>query len=442
MAAWLPILPAQAITPPFFNAMYWLKGNVTVDQSQEQAHPIILALSNRQVIIYKDVFPGPYVGGQLHAITINMPPPSKVKGDYMMNIIAEKKLPIVAGQQYKVAVVQGKDGYGMNPVDVTITDVGYITKDLVIKYGEGPAFPYGTVPLNIERSGSNIKVSWDITVFEYQNPKLFMLTGDGTGKYTNDAGWATINDKLGLGFPFEGSDLAGGYIIHKNQVGQGFGEVYFKGIQNTFPNEMDINPNVPGNISYLASAWAVGKVNVTVEKSGQMKLLGLPVSAGKVSNVFLGQLGANEVILLPSTVGGGGLDYVTVNNTNVTGNDFLVGPAVGFWLRNPGSSDLTITFAGSLANTAFTKNLLAFDLSGNPFPLSVASGGFGVDGDIIMPQMQTGNGLDYFVKTAGNWGPNFPALKFDAGFWYKYAANNRRWNVVPFSDAKIEQYKN
>ena len=439
MAAWLPVLPAGAVTPPFFNAMYWLKGGVTVDQSQEQTHPINIALSNRQVIIYKDAFPGPYVGAPLHAITINLPPPSKVKGDYMMNIIAEKKLPIVAGQSYKVAVVQGSDGYGMNPVDVTITDVGYITKDLVIKWGEGPVIPYGTVPMSIERAGNNIKVFWDNAVFEYQNPKIFMLAGDGTGKYTNDAGWAAINALLGPGSPFEGSDLPGGYIIHKNQVGQGWGEVYFKGIQNTFPNEMDINPNVPGNISYLASAWAVGKVNVTVAEKGGKQLVSLPLYDDKLSVIFPPQLqGGKSLFVSPRS--GSGLNPVKVDGNGVVGQDLTVEPMVGFWMQTPidATAPVTTTFVGGVIKADLERVVEMKDLTGNPMPISFSSGNLGVDQDII--SVQSGLGLSPMIKSGGSWG-QWTTVGLNQGFWYSYKANKRKWTVSPsILDVKVIQY--
>ena len=45
---------------------------------------------------------------------------------FIMNAFYIYPLEIAVGEIYKVAIVQGTDGWGMNPVDVTISDKGYV----------------------------------------------------------------------------------------------------------------------------------------------------------------------------------------------------------------------------------------------------------------------------------------------------------------------------
>jgi hypothetical protein len=208
--------------------------------------------------------------------------------------------------------------------------------------------------------------------------------------------------------------------------------MYIKGLQSS------ITPStVHDGVNVFASAWTVGKVNVDLAADGGIGLLGMPMSCGMASEVFLGQLGDNELTLLPRT--GTGLNYIAAFSDRIVGPDFSVDPTIGFWMRNPGANPVTVTFVGDLVKTQGTDDLEVIDLTGNPIAIPFDANSLGVDGDVVMPQ--AGSGLDYFTKTSGSWGPNFPTVGFKAGFWYKYSAGNRRWNIDPIPpSAVIEQY--
>lgn len=278
----------------------------------------------------------------------------------------------------------------------------------------GPVVPYGTVQLHIERDGNNVRLTWDYT----GEIDLYVLTGDGSGSYSNDTGWTILSTEDG-----------DGEYIDPDQVGEvsANAERYYKGIYAGFSSD-----------TYIPQAWPVGKIDVPVASGGGMQLVGLPLDAGTATTSFYGQLSSEqEIVLLPQA--GSGLDYVTVYNDSITGVDYYVNPTTGFWLRNPNSDNVVITFVGPLPPETFTADLLNFDLTANPIAKAISTDNLGVDGDVVLPQ--SGSGLDYYVKDGGSWGPSFPTLNMNAGFWYKYSVNNRRWNVDPtIPDATIEQY--
>ncbi|MFC1637660.1 hypothetical protein ACFL1W_01430, partial [Candidatus Margulisiibacteriota bacterium] len=60
---------------------------------------------------------------------------------YMLNAYEDWRMTVAPGRYY-VAIVQGEDGYGANPVEVDLSGNGYdiVLVDLVLEYGAGP-FP-------------------------------------------------------------------------------------------------------------------------------------------------------------------------------------------------------------------------------------------------------------------------------------------------------------
>jgi len=62
-------------------------------------------------------------------------------GNFMLNIMEDKRMKIIPGE-YKIAVVKGEDGYGSNPVNITITGNGYDTSpDLILAKDTGITSP-------------------------------------------------------------------------------------------------------------------------------------------------------------------------------------------------------------------------------------------------------------------------------------------------------------
>jgi hypothetical protein len=132
---------------------------------------------------------------------------------------------------------------------------------------------------------------------------------------------------------------------------------------------------------------------------------------------------------------------VLVNSAGVVGQDFSVEPTRGFWMQTPSEADYSvkITFAGRILYDLFLKDVEVKDLTGNPFPISFPSSDLGVDGDIA--SIQSGTGLSPMIKSGGSWG-EFTTVGLNQGFWYQYAAGDRRWRVEPASlQIKLEEYQ-
>jgi hypothetical protein len=260
------------------------------------------------------------------------------------------------------------------------------------------------VPLSISRQGSDVRITWDNA--QFPSIHIFILgSNDLNNLYVHGpTGWSDLGA------------FSGGEYIHTDQVGLGYTQCYYKAFVQASPT-----------VSDFVSAECVAKINITVPQDGGLNLMGLPLYAGPVSGTFVDQLPAGEEInLYPRS--GGGLDSIRATSTGVVGQDFSIDPTIGFWMKNPGSSDITITFMGSLDAWAYEKPLEQLDLSGNPLPINIPSSNIGSDGDVINPQ--SGGGLDRFVRSGGNW-PGFQSLGLTKGFWYKYSTNNRKWMVDP-----------
>ena len=291
-----------------------------------------------------------------------------------------------------------------------------------------PVIPAGTVKLYISRgsggNSGNIIVTWEADV--YPNTKIYVRTGDGSGSYQNSyvlmGDWAKVNNSDVIGQTTV--NLVDGSLTHIGQVGAGTSEVYYKALDPI--GQADLT-------RYIPNAWAVGKINVELAGNGGIKLIGLPLYSGKASEAFAGQLSSGqEIVLMPQAqVGGEGLDYLSVNSDGVVGPDVEIRPMTGFWIRNPKADPKTLTFTGALIKENTDQALPAIGLTGNPVALPQSSAALGANGDVVMPQaLVGGEGLDYFTKTDGSWGANFPRLKFNAGLWYKYpTGGSRAWKV-------------
>lgn len=124
------VVVAQVAPPPrvaAFIPLYWVLGEAESSVGG-------ISVEDRLVIVYEGTDKtvdtlygfGFIKNGAVHANT------------FLSNVVS-------VGSTYKVAIVQGADGYGSLPVDVTISGLGYdiLPSKLVLAYGVGPVFTGG-----------------------------------------------------------------------------------------------------------------------------------------------------------------------------------------------------------------------------------------------------------------------------------------------------------
>ncbi len=286
-------LPAFAVPqPPVFDAMYWVKGTtVTFNQDKDgnsipPAEYATVPTEQRDVIFYKNL-PGTYLSTKLTETGPNPSPDPLNNGKYMINIYDAAGLSIIPQGIYSVAVPRGKDDFGADPVEVTVTGDGFETAGVLkIVKGAGPILPLpGAVQLFISRSGNDIKLSWDTAQYPAA-PEIFMMKNDvPLGVFSdNPALWSKPSPALEL-------HLADGYYLHKDQSEKGLGEAYYKALENGLDKTSTYQGHTGSEI--LQSGWGVGKVNVTVAGGKKWTAFSLPfLLQSQDINTLIGKQGS------------------------------------------------------------------------------------------------------------------------------------------------------
>ncbi|MBI5400290.1 hypothetical protein HZB07_06805 [Candidatus Saganbacteria bacterium] len=275
--------------------------------------------------------------------------------------------------------------------------------------------PAGTVPLTISREANNIKITWDY--IRYPQPQIFVLTGDGSGQYTdNTTRWVKVLNN-GLVSDWGAFVSASDTLFHYNQVGRGSGEVYYKGLQ------VSIEPAgraVAGGPTYLASARAVGKVNVNIGSSYTLLSMPFIPQSGDhrtwlVQDIFGSQINAGEIQYNQNGL-------VRQVCSSRTWPRIEMGSAKGFWIRS--SNPVTCTLIGGVLGEVYTRTIISgYDLYGYPHPTQLriiareaqSLGIAPVNDDEV--QLISGGGLVRHVFSSG-WDASF-TVDAARGYWYR-----------------------
>ena len=141
--------------PRTFVGLYWVRGTVTRGTG---VGPGIL-LDGRTAILY--------VGGSDPVTGTYKVTTTVSNGAFALNPMLNRDIPLSydAGF-YSTAIMRGGDGYGADPVAVTIDEQGYKNISLTLLYGAGP----GTAVIsdtgwirntNIVKVGNDIRLTWD-----------------------------------------------------------------------------------------------------------------------------------------------------------------------------------------------------------------------------------------------------------------------------------------
>ena len=260
--------PYSLDEPHVFDSLYYIVGTTT----KEVTVPSSVSLVGRKIVFYK-TYPDSV------SITLESTDPNK----FVLNVYDNMNVPISTKETYYVAIEKGSDGYGSDPVAVALRPEGWNEVALTLKKDTGSSPK--TLSLSIKRENdtpdSDITVSWleDLST----SPDIYALFGDGSGSFSTDKSkWTRVNEDPNFQIDFSNKKFK-----HLKQVRAGYFEVYYKGLYSGT------------DTSYLASADAVGKVNLTIEASPsnvKLNLISLPLipEDSSISSVFGSQFEGAE----------------------------------------------------------------------------------------------------------------------------------------------------
>ncbi len=254
----------------------------------------------------------------------------------------------MSSSNYKIQDIKGQGVIGSSSSANYEAELGGI-------YGLGvpvvviEGVPFGTVPLNIERSGLNIRISWDSAI---HNPQIFVRTGNGSGQYVNDGDATVWVDITGpsIADEFDLTHTGENYILHRSQVGDVSTrpEVYYKGLQSGV-SPTAINPDFPsGTVTNLAAAWAVGKLDINI--GAGMNVITVPFLRADdgIADVLNTDLLSDSDSLYfkplsdsPNTEKAT-LDSGVWKDDSGSPSVIQIGPDYGYWIEAGGSKTLTV----------------------------------------------------------------------------------------------------
>lgn len=340
-----------------------------------------------------------------------------------------------------------KDGYFPIWSTVTIEADKWSKVDFYLRPGE--TSPPGTVYLMIARipGTSNLNLSWSEGPWGGEVPSggkldVYMLTGGGSGEFTSvyDANkWKKVVEDSSLVADFSGEftlDLSAKTLTHKNQVGEGSPEAYYKAVLS------DVDPSTsPGNATF-ESAPVVGKVNIVLYKTGVSgwNFISTPVflptldetlgtDFTKGDQIWIWD-DANQTFTAPLTFNG--------STWGMTGN-FERGR--GYLFNLNGTSPKVATLIGRVDLSNFSKEIkvksgtpsYGWNLIANPFPTVSQMAGFASGKSVKSDSLwEWDSSSQKFIAPLTFDGTSWPAgaqLKIGKAYGYNHTKNGFTWEI-------------
>ncbi len=334
----------------------------------------------------------------------------------------------------------GAHAQGLVDATVTNPDGQSGTKPTAYSYMDlvGPDLVSGEVRLNISRVGNDIRLTWEAG----ENPQIYYLSGDGTGQFTTQEGWTRIvNNGIldGAYYPAFSLEASVRRLWHRNQVGQGTTESYYKGLKDGIVAlETNADPWAFGG-TYLASVKASAKYNRRVEPG--YNLFSLPFVPQEKALAF--QIGtqlngtadnnpANSDWVMnfvnDGKVGGVPQYHYTIAwlnsndnvwydlNTRTLASPIEIRADISYWIRlMPASATKEVTLIGV---TSRTGRLVSVQAGYNPVGSCFAKRA-SLEGTALANYATRSDSANtacrFLDKTAGGWSFAFPKTNFR---WY------------------------
>ena len=252
----------------------------------------------------------------------------------------------------------------------------------------GPIAPTGTVILSISRKSSQVDIKWKTAA----TPDIYVTSGSG-GIFNNEPkSWLKIlNGQTGAqDASYNGEygdfvvDIAQKTLFHDAQVGEGTDEAYYRGLIVGYAKDaISTDPNVPQDTTYLASAWAVGKLNYTCDPGFNLISCPFVQDVSDLDIVFGKQLNEGDLqgadrILKKKSPSAFSYSWAFLNSADHLWHDvdvsanpptFSTSNLDGYFVWVKGSSK-NITLVGRVTNEAVVDIAQGFDLLGSMFPVT------------------------------------------------------------------------
>ncbi|OGC18784.1 hypothetical protein A2310_01605 [candidate division WOR-1 bacterium RIFOXYB2_FULL_37_13] len=371
-------------------------------------------VAGRKVVFYKD--------SPATAIEATIDSNNK----FVLNIYDNLMIPIDPASTYYVAIEKDANNWVADPAPVTLKQEGWSNINLTLY--EQNVTPVNFIPLYISREAdtfdSAIILTWETNTTA--DPDFYMLTGDGSGVYTDSAsGWTKINGTNG--FTINNQNKSASY---SNQVGTGYAEVYFKALYPDTEEEKNF---------LLPNDSAVGKINIEIPKyPARLELASLPlIPANYDIDSVIGKqfgIGVAEVWGFYNTPAKWGSQFY--NGTSWTGslpNDEMP-PDRGYWIKSKTEAK-TITIVGSVPTEdrtiAFAADESLF-LYGNSYPKTTAWNTTNLS--TVLSEKDkvwqwNGNAWQSTIYLGNNtWGgADISGLLFKHGFWINKQPKTDTW---------------
>lgn len=183
-----------------------------------------------------------------------------------------------------------------------------------------------------------------------------------------------------------------------------------------------------GASAQVYSVNAVGYINVSVP-AGKLNLVANQLNAGgnKISEVLAP---AGDVTVYTYAAGAFTLNAYSLGEW--ANPNQVVGPGTAFFIKNEGTTDMTLTFVGEVPQGNLSTPLAAgLNLTGSQVPQAgrlVADLGYPVaDDDTVYKWDIAGQTYVLNAYSLGEWGSGEPTIGVGEGFWVQKAAA-ATWN--------------
>jgi len=168
------------------------------------------------------------------------------------------------------------------------------------------------------------------------------------------------------------------------------------------------------------SVNAVGYINLTAQPGFNLVANQLIATDNTVGALFAGVPEGTSVYKFDPA---SGYSITTVEFGEWSDPSVTVSPGEGFWLRNPGAEDMTVTLVGEVPQGSLSTDLVVgFNLVSSQVPqagLIQTDLGLPVEEGTSVYQFDPASGYSISTVEFGDWSPSEPSVAVGEGIWVR-----------------------